>query len=855
MKKIIIFFVLIAFSICSNAQNFSALYTFDGVNTTSGLTDPSSVPTATGVTLGSFSAVGTSANSIGTARFSYSGWPLGALNGNDLYASLTGAINTAKYYEVTISPNTNYFLDLDSITFTIQKSSTGIRTYCVRSSADGYATNLAASIDPGNSNLSVQTNDIFFLNFDANTTAQNGSTITLGGVGFTGLSTPITFRFYGWNTESGTGTFSIDNVIFKGGITTLQVVGTNLTCYGSNNGSATATPLIGTQPFTYSWAPSGGNLATATGLAVGNYTVSATDFNSITTSATVIITQPATLSFTTSKTNVNPCNGGNSGSITVTPSGGTGIKQYSKDGGSTYQLSNIFNGLVAGTYQIVVKDANNCTTISQNIIITEPTLLSFTYSTVDAACYGDNTGSISVSANDGTPGYLYSKNGGSTYQSSYDFSGLVAGTYQVVVKDLNNCITPIQSVTIAQPPLLSFTYTQINVACNGANTGSVTVTESGGTGPYEYSKDGGSTYQASNVLNGLYGSTYNIKVKDASNCVTPNQSVTITQPASAITISISNTNVSCYGNNTGSANILATGGTGTLTYNWLPYGGTSSMADSLTAGTYAVTVTDSNSCVATDNAIITQPQGALNINTGIVQTDCGYTNGQITAYVSGGTLPYHYLWSNGGTTNIIENLPANSYTLTVTDTNGCIATTPILTVGTYLPDFGLAFTAISTTGVAPFFAGFTNSTPGLSSYNFTWFWGDGTSTSSNSTNATHTYQYSGFYDVSLVATNIADGCADTLKKIGYIFLTGPTSITQLEVADVISIFPNPATTKLNINGLTKNNRTITVTNVLGENVKTVEINGNTMLEINVEGLTTGVYFIKINNRSYKFIKS
>jgi hypothetical protein len=684
--------------------------------------------------------------------------------------------------------------------------------------------------------------------------------------------------YYGWtptggnsanasSLSAGTYTCTISNAI--GCFTTQNVIITqpqvvsfthtqiNAACYTDSNGSITIAATGGTGTYQYS-KDGGSNYQSSNifnALTAGTYQIKVKDANNCSTpNQSITITEPAySVSFYTTKVNV-VCYGGTTGSITVTASGGTGPYQYSKDGGTTYQSSNIFNGLIAGTYQIAVKDANNCTATPQNIIVTQPTSLpSFTYSTIDVACFGGNTGNITADAYDyGT----YSINGGSTYQSTSDFSGLLAGTYQVVFKNNSNCISPTQSVTITQPASLpSFTFSQVNVSCNGANTGSVTVNAIGGTGPYEYSKDGGSTYQVSNVLNGLYGSTYNIRVKDANNCVTPNQSVTITQPPSAITISISNTNVSCYGNNTGSANILASGGTGILTYNWLPYGGTSAMADSLTAGTYTVTVTDSNSCVATDNAIVTEPQGLLNINTGIVKTDCGYTNGQITANVYGGTLPYHYLWSNGGTTNIIENLPASNYTLTVTDTNGCIATTPILTVGTYLPDFGLAFTAISTTGVAPFFAGFTNSTPGLSSYNFTWFWGDGTSTSSNSTNATHTYSYSGFYDVSLVATNIADGCADTLKKVGYIFLTGPTSIPQLEFVDVVSIFPNPATAKLNVNGLTKNVKIIAITNVLGENVKTLETNGDEIFEINVEGLTNGVYFIKINNRSYKFIKA
>lgn len=216
IKKFTLFFAAIAFSVYANAQSFSALYTFDSVKTTSGLTDPSYVPIATGATFGSFAATGTSANSTAAFRFSFTGWPLGATTANDVYTSLTGTINTAEYYEVTITPDVNYTLDLDSIKFTVQRSGTGIRTYVVQSSVDGYAANLAASINPANTKLSVQTGDIFFWNLDATTTAQNGSKITLGGASFTAISSPITFRFYGWNAEATTGSFSIDNVMING---------------------------------------------------------------------------------------------------------------------------------------------------------------------------------------------------------------------------------------------------------------------------------------------------------------------------------------------------------------------------------------------------------------------------------------------------------------------------------------------------------------------------------------------------------------------------------------------------------------------------------------------------------------
>lgn len=201
------------------AQSFTALYSFDSVKTTSGLIDPTPVPTATGVTFGSFSSTGASANPNAASRFSYTDWPTGATTAVDLYSSLTGAINTSKYYEVTVTPASGFTMTLSGITFKVQRSGSGIRTYSVRSSEDSYVADLPASIAPANTNLSVQTGDIFFWNLDANTSGQNGSTITLGGSGFTNSTSAKTFRFYGWNSEGSGGTFSIDTVKISGSVT------------------------------------------------------------------------------------------------------------------------------------------------------------------------------------------------------------------------------------------------------------------------------------------------------------------------------------------------------------------------------------------------------------------------------------------------------------------------------------------------------------------------------------------------------------------------------------------------------------------------------------------------------------
>ncbi|MCG2610093.1 T9SS type A sorting domain-containing protein [Flavobacterium sp. SM15] len=225
MKKIYLLGAILATTL-SFGQVFTGTYNFASVTappTGTGLIDPTPVPTATGIVFGSFSCV----NSVATqptagGRFSFDNQPLGATNGDNNYANLTGAIDLTNYMQVTITPDAGTTYDLTGITFRHQRSGTGVRTYAVRSSADGYATNLPASINPANAELSVQTGDVFFRVNDATTTGQNGSTITLSGANFTGLTGPVTFRFYGWNAEGTGGTNSIDDVAISGNVTALS---------------------------------------------------------------------------------------------------------------------------------------------------------------------------------------------------------------------------------------------------------------------------------------------------------------------------------------------------------------------------------------------------------------------------------------------------------------------------------------------------------------------------------------------------------------------------------------------------------------------------------------------------------
>lgn len=204
-----------------DATAFSTQYKFDAITPASGAIDPTQMSPTFGMSFGTFDANGVSNNSNDSMRFSFTKWDTGALDSATVYDSLTGAINTSKYYEVTVGPGYGSSMTLTGITFDMQRNATGARTYAVRSSVDGYVSNLAASINPANSNLNIPASNIFFYKNDT-TASQSGSKISLSGASYTNKNTPITFRFYGWNAEDSLGTFSIDNVTFTGTAGTIE---------------------------------------------------------------------------------------------------------------------------------------------------------------------------------------------------------------------------------------------------------------------------------------------------------------------------------------------------------------------------------------------------------------------------------------------------------------------------------------------------------------------------------------------------------------------------------------------------------------------------------------------------------
>jgi|GEM_PF-133685 len=321
--------------------------------------------------------------------------------------------------------------------------------------------------------------------------------------------------------------------------------------------------------------------------------------------------------------------------------------------------------LCVGIYAVTFEDAVGCIQ-TDTIAINSPASFTATASSVPSGC-GQCNGTASVQVAGGTGPFTYLWNIGDT---SASVTNLCPGNYSVTVTDAGGCGV-LKSVFVGGGPGVTTAHTSSNVLCNGGCTGSGTITVLAGTAPYTYSWLPGG-YTASAVSN-ICANTYFVTTTDANGCVTTD-TIIITQPAPLNAVANSTANVSCNGSADGSASVLASGGIPPSAYAWDPTGGNTATASNLAAGTYAVYVSDNNSCIDTAVIIISEPP-ALTLFTSSTAAACGSSNGTATCSPSGGVPPYTYAWSPiGGTASTATNLPAGNYSVTVTDSDHCVQT-------------------------------------------------------------------------------------------------------------------------------------------------------------------------------------
>lgn len=438
-----------------------------------------------------------------------------------------------------------------------------------------------------------------------------------------------------------------------------------VTCNGGNNGTATANPQGGAGGYAYLWSNSQ-TTQTATNLIAGTYTVTVEDDSLCTASASVTVSQPPAIQVTGVITNVS-CNGGNNGAIDITITNGVGNFTYAWS--NTANTQDI-NGLTASTYTVTVRDQTLCTATA-SFTITQPTALILGVpTTTNVSCFGGANGSIIANPSGGTGTYTYAwaPSGGAGQTAT----GLAQGTYTLTVTDANLCtVTAQYSVTQPAAALAFGNAVVTDVLCNGASTGSIATTVSGGTTSYTYAWSHNANLNSA-TASSLTAGSYTITVRDANQC-TATQTNTVTQP-SAITFTAqpSIINVSCNGNTDGSAEVFPTGGTPPYTYTWNANAGTNPQGN-LPANTYTVVVRDNNACSVSTQLVISEPS-AIVIDTNVTDVRCfNGTDGSIALAVTGGTPGFTYAWSNSQSAATATNLSQGTYSVTVTDSRSCTA--------------------------------------------------------------------------------------------------------------------------------------------------------------------------------------
>lgn len=510
------------------------------------------------------------------------------------------------------------------------------------------------------------------------TCGSNTGTITASG---TGGAAPLTYSINGTTFQTnnifagvsaGTYTLTVKDANGCTNAVSVSIVAANAptvvgipasTFCNTNNGSITAIGTGGTAPLQYSI--NGNTYQSASlfsNLTNGTYTLYTKDANGCINSVSVVVptTSLPTLSAVTS---IATCGNAN-GSITATSTGGTLPLQYSING-TNFQSSSFFGGLTAGTYILIVKDANGCSnTLSATVTSNNSPVVTATSTATSCVA---NTGTITASGSGGFGSLTYSINGGLTYQASTFFSGLAAGPYMLQVKDFNGCIGAVfVNVVTATPPTVTLTVTP--TACSASN-GIITAVGNGGTPSYQFKLNGGN-YQASGTYSGLATGIYTVTIKDANGCSSTAQATMVN--VAGLSITASNVSSSCL-TASGIITANALGGAAPLQYsiNGVAYQN-SPVFNNVAGGTYTVYVKDANGCISTTTqTVLTLAEPAITATS--TNATCAGNNATITLAGSGGTPPLQYS-IDGITylnTNIFINVAPGAYTVSVKDASGC----------------------------------------------------------------------------------------------------------------------------------------------------------------------------------------
>ena len=464
------------------------------------------------------------------------------------------------------------------------------------------------------------------------------------------------------------------------------------TC-GLSDGEIVVTVSGGTiaTDYSYNWddlsTPSSniGFSSTLAGISAGNYQITVADDNGCTDSSIISISDLTGPILSATTTDVD-CVGDDDGTINLTIVGsGSYLIDWDNDGVGDNDDTEDLILLAAGTYNVTVEDLGTGCVASLSVDINVANSISLSFVSTDISCNNDSTGSINATVNGGTPSFSYNWTlNGFSVSSVEDPFNLSAGNYLLTVTDANGCDYT-DSIELTEPDQLTLNGSSINSTCGNSN-GEVSVVVTGGTIAADYSYawfDINSGYPGTPIgsgnatENGLASGSYHVIVTDDNGCL--DSLAVAVSDANGPTISYSTVDVLCFGDLTGEIN-LTVSGNGLFTYSWTgPPSFTDPGTEDLTnleAGTYSVTVTDINGCIATENITINSPALGLSVNSSISNLSCyNDSTGSIDILISGGTPNYTTSWigPNGFTSNLedLVNLDTGEYTVTIVDLNGC----------------------------------------------------------------------------------------------------------------------------------------------------------------------------------------
>ena len=475
-------------------------------------------------------------------------------------------------------------------------------------------------------------------------------------------------------------------------------VATNITCFGDDDGEIEIVSAAGgVPPYEYSidggtnWVASN----TFTNLTPGSYNqLKVRDDNGCEIFAsTTTIDEPGELILSIDVADDISCNGQTDGEIELSATGGTLPYNFSIDGGANFQTGGLFQNLTADTYDLVVEDDNGCTDTDVQALI-EPAAVNLDDTTfVNPSCNGALNGSIEIIVSGGVPPYEYTVNNGSTWLPNNTVTGLPADTYTISARDDNQCeiVGGSFNFTLVDPSAVSIAIdSSFDISCNGGSDGRIYFSASGGTPPYEYSADGGTTYQATGEFLNLPAGQHDLIARDANGCESIVINAVLIDPSVVTAATVSVKDISCFGADDGWIifDSLAANVGGTPDYEFsIDNGSTwqsSATFTGLTPDNYIGLVRDTNGCIS-GNLLDLQITEPAELNLTLVDsanvTCFSEANGFVQIDGTGGspdpvTGNYEYSrdnganWANDG---FFSNLDVGTYQFLVRDDSGCIA--------------------------------------------------------------------------------------------------------------------------------------------------------------------------------------